>query len=88
MPSQNKEIRFPEQKYKNNPILAKKNHFNTKIHFDRQWLLKYERESQIGPKYKAWKQYLKIMLQEHFYVLNVFTVQSTGGVATTPTCKL
>ncbi len=26
----------------------------------------------------------KIMMQEHFYALYVFTVQSTGAVATTP----
>ncbi len=29
-----------------------------------------------------------IMMQEHFYALYGFTVQSNGGVATTPTCRL
>ncbi len=28
------------------------------------------------------------MMQEHFYALNVFTVQSDEAVATTPTCRL
>ncbi len=48
--------------------------------FDREFLLKYEREWQIVPN-KIWKQYLQ--LKEHFYALYVFIVQSNGGVATT-----